>query len=233
MQLWFLWYLATRHRRKTMYSILHQALHSLASILLVFFAIVSAWQGCVVRWMFLFFGLLVLCIGTTGVFMTNWPLLPTDPTSPPPTRLHRPTCLFVALISGFYDTVLIVGGIWNLSTSSLHLSSICSALDWVNLLYYMFAVFFLVGGIVYEVCSEVYDQRDCEAIDETTVEDDDDEQSSGETRQCAICLRSLKKGRTRTLACTHTFHRRCIREWFRRSFPHGRRCPYCQAPSSP
>lgn len=46
--------------------------------------------------------------------------------------------------------------------------------------------------------------------------------------ECPICYVSLSRGETRTTACGHVFHTKCLDAWYRRSTS----CPMCRAVSS-
>lgn len=43
---------------------------------------------------------------------------------------------------------------------------------------------------------------------------------------CPVCLTNMTTGTSRTLACNHTFHTRCLERWKRTSPT----CPMCRAP---
>lgn len=42
--------------------------------------------------------------------------------------------------------------------------------------------------------------------------------------QCLICLEELSLDKTETFSCNHTFHRKCLEEWFKIE----RTCPLCR-----
>lgn len=50
--------------------------------------------------------------------------------------------------------------------------------------------------------------------------------AAGCEEECAVCLEPLARER-RELACGHTFHRACLRAWFRRG---SLTCPMCRTP---
>jgi hypothetical protein len=45
-----------------------------------------------------------------------------------------------------------------------------------------------------------------------------------EETDCIICLNSLTKGETITMSCTHSFHIKCINNWFKKNV----NCPFCR-----
>lgn len=47
-------------------------------------------------------------------------------------------------------------------------------------------------------------------------------QSTGKT--CSICMEDIQTNNLQCLPCAHTFHRQCIRRWFRQSTS----CPECR-----
>jgi len=42
--------------------------------------------------------------------------------------------------------------------------------------------------------------------------------------QCPICLENLQLEKTESFACQHTFHRKCLEQWF----TYERTCPLCR-----